>query len=95
MTERNHEGAFAVQTVFCFLAVDAGYRCVHFVEISLYCDLRFLLYVLVSCSPPGSPTVEFSTREYWSRLLFPSPGIFPAQGWNPRISCIAGRFFTV
>ena len=42
MTERNHEGAFAVQTVFCFHAVDAGYRCVHFVEISLNCNLRFL-----------------------------------------------------
>ena len=55
MTDRNHKGAFAVQTVFCFLAVDVGYRCVHIVESSLNCKLRFLLCVLMSCSPQGSP----------------------------------------
>ena len=25
----------------------------------------------------------FSRHEYWSGLPFPSPGIFPTQGWNP------------
>ena len=29
------------------------------------------------------PATEFSRQEYWSRLPFPSPGIFPTQGMNP------------
>ena len=29
------------------------------------------------------PSMEFSRQEYWSRLPFPSPGIFPAQGLSP------------
>ena len=28
-------------------------------------------------------SMEFSRQEYWSGLLFPSPGIFPTQGSNP------------
>ena len=33
-------------------------------------------------SPPGSSIHEFSRKEYWSALPFPSPGIFPTQGSN-------------
>ena len=29
------------------------------------------------------PSMEFPRQEYWSRLPFPSPGIFPTQGSNP------------
>ena len=29
------------------------------------------------------PSMGFSRQEYWSGLLFPSPGIFPIQGLNP------------
>ena len=29
--------------------------------------------------------MEFSRQEYWSGLLFPSPGIFPTQGPNLRL----------
>lgn len=48
-------GGFCGSNSICLLAVDAGYKCVHFVEILLNCNLGFLLYVLVRCSPPGSP----------------------------------------
>ena len=27
-------------------------------------------------------SMEFSRQEYWSGLLFPTPGIFPTQGSN-------------
>ena len=29
----------------------------------------------MNCSPPGSPSVEFSRKEYWRGLSFPSPGV--------------------
>ena len=32
------------------------------------------------CSPPGSSLVEFSRQEYWSGLLFPTPGNLPNPG---------------
>ena len=39
--------------------------------------------------------MDFSRQEYWSRLPFPSQGIFPTEGSNPHLLlCIAGRFFT-
>jgi len=45
-----------------------------------------------ACQIPRS--MEFSRQEYWSRLPFPVPGIFPTQGLN-LVSCIVGRLFTV
>ena len=38
-------------------------------------------------------SMEFSRQEYWSGLPFPSPGDLPSP-WI-KVSCIAGRFFTV
>jgi len=42
--------------------------------------------------------MEFSKKEYWSRLPFPNPGIFPTQESNQHASlalpALAGRFFT-
>ena len=35
-------------------------------------------------SPPGS-SVGFPRQEQWSGLPFPSPGVFPIQGLNPRL----------
>ena len=32
--------------------------------------------------------MEFSKQEYWSRVLFPSPGNLPAQGLNPHLFCL-------
>ena len=39
------------------------------------------------------PSMGFSRQEYWSRLLFPSPGDLPKQGikFASHISCI-GRW---
>ena len=31
----------------------------------------------MDCSLPGSPAMEFSRKEYWSGLPFPSPGDLP------------------
>ena len=40
-------------------------------------------------------SMEFSRQEYWSGLLFPSPGDLPDPGIKPRVSLIAGRRFTI
>ena len=52
----------------------------------------FVLCVMVpqSCLTPRTvahqapPSMEFSRREYWSGLLFPSPGHLPDPGTEPR-----------
>ena len=36
----------------------------------------------------------FPRQEYWSGLLFPSPGDLPYRGIKPVSSALAGRFFT-
>ena len=36
----------------------------------------------MDCSLPAPPSTEFSRQEYWSELLFPTPGIFLTQGTN-------------
>ena len=49
-------------------------------------------------SPPGSSVHRISQQEYWSELLFPSPGDLPTQGSNSNPheleSTLAGGFFT-
>ena len=47
----------------------------------LYQDLALLLPSGALYQIPLS--MGFSRQEYWSRLLFPPPGIFPTQGSNP------------
>ena len=37
----------------------------------------------MDCSLPGSSIHGILRQEYWSRLLFPSPWVFPTQGLNP------------
>ena len=42
-------------------------------------------------------SMGFPRREYWSRLLFPSPGLFPTEELNPHLLCLLdwpGGFFT-
>ena len=44
---------------------------------------------LTLCHPmdyslPGSSVLEFSRQEYWSGLLFPSPGYLPNPGIEPQ-----------
>ena len=39
----------------------------------------------MDCSPPVSPlSMEFSRPEYWSGWPFPSPGVLPDSGIEPR-----------
>ena len=46
----------------------------------------------VACQAPLS--VGFLRQEYWSGLLFPSPGHLPDPGIKPASPALAGRFFT-
>ena len=39
-------------------------------------------------------SMEFSTKEYWSGLPFPSPGDFSNPGIKPGSPALAGGFFT-
>ena len=51
----------------------------------------------MDCSPPGSSSMGFPRREYWSGLPFPSPGDLLHPGIKPAsLACLAlaGRFFT-
>ena len=50
----------------------------------------------MDCSLPGS-SLRFPRQEYWSGLLFPSPGDLPNSGiepMSPVSPALAGRFFT-
>ena len=38
--------------------------------------------------------MEFFRQEYWSGLLFPSPGDLPKAGIEPVSPALAGGFFT-
>ena len=46
------------------------------------------------CSPPVSLSMEFSRKEYWSGLPFPSPGESSQPRGRTQVSCIADRYFT-
>ena len=49
----------------------------------------------MDCSPPGSPVLGFSRQEYWSGLLFPSPGDLPDPGIEPRSPALQADAFTI
>ena len=56
--------------------------------LKTYCECT------VACQTPLS--MEFSKQEYWSVLLFPTPGYLPNPGIKPTslVSlALAGRFF--
>ena len=40
------------------------------------------------------PSMGFSRQEYWSGLPFPSPEHLLDSGIEPKVSCLAGGFFT-
>ena len=52
----------------------------------------FMTPCTVACQGPLS--MDFSRQEYWSGLLFPSPGYLPSAGIEPKSPALAGRFFT-
>ena len=41
-----------------------------------------------------SLSMEFSRQEYWSELLFSTPGDLPDPGIEPMSPALAGKFFT-
>ena len=48
----------------------------------------------MDCNLPGPLFMEFSRQEYWSGLLFPTPGDLPGQGIEPESPALADGFFT-
>ena len=51
--------------------------------VKLFCHVRlFVISWTVAYQAP--PSMEFSRQEYWSGLLFPSPGDLPDPGIKPR-----------
>ena len=42
----------------------------------------------------ASLSKEFSKQEYWSGLLFPTPGDLPDPGIEPESPALVGGFFT-
>ena len=47
----------------------------------------------MDCNSPGPLFMEFSRQEYWSGLLFPTPGDLPDQGIEPGSPALADGFF--
>ena len=48
----------------------------------------------MDCNSPWPLFMEFSRQEYWSGLLFPTPGDLPDQGIKPESPALADGFFT-
>ena len=70
--------------------VDAGV-CICVCTPSFSCVWLFATPWTVARQAPLS--MEFSRKEYWSGLPFPSPGDLPSPGTEPNLSCLL-RFFT-
>ena len=47
----------------------------------------------LNCSMPGSPVHRISRQEYWSGLIFPSPGDLLRSGIKPAYLALTGGFF--
>ena len=62
-------------------------------DSSIYGVQLFATSWTIACQAPLS--IEFSRKEYWSGLAFPSPGESSRSRNQTQVSCIAGRFFTV
>ena len=58
-------------------------------EVAQSCPTFATLWTVAYHAPLS---IGFSRQEYWSGLPFPSPRIFPTQGWT-WVSCIVGRRF--
>ena len=57
---------------------------------------KFLLFVIPGTVAHQAPlSMEFSRKEYWSGLPFPSPGDLLNPGIEPESPALAGRFFMV
>ena len=63
--------------------IEFSYHILPCVCVCMCAQLCPTLFNSMDCSPPGSSLHGFSRQEYWSRLPFPSSGVFLTQGWNP------------
>ena len=50
---------------------------------------------LMDCSPPGASVHGIFQEEYWSGLLFPSPGDLPNPGIESRSPRFTDRLFMI
>ena len=70
-------------------------HCIHLTYISLCVHAKSLQLRPTLCDPMDCSLPGFSVHRqaYWSVLPWPPPGIFPTQGWNPRLLhlCIGRR----
>ena len=57
--------------------------CYNHLERVCVCSVTSALCNPMDCSPLGSSVYGISQQEYWSRLLFPSPGDLPNLGIEP------------
>ena len=64
--------------------------CMH-AQLLPLCLTLVILWTLAHQAPLSK---GFSRQEYWSELPFPSPGDPPKRGIQPRVSYVAGGFFT-
>ena len=60
--------------------------------VCVYTQLCLTVWDTMDCQITLS--MEFSRREYWSRLQFPSPGDLPNPGIEPMSLILADGFFT-
>ena len=77
---------FSIVTYYCCLVTK-----LLFVQ-SLKSSDTFVTLWTVTCQAPQS--MGFPRQEYWSSLLFASPGDLPNPGIEPESPALAGRFFT-
>ena len=53
------------------------------------------VWFFVTAAHQAPLSTGFPRQEYWSRLLFPSPGDLPDAEAEPMSPALAGRFFTI
>ena len=71
---------------FCFCFANKDYLCLFLDSTYMCCVCSVTTPWIIARQAPLS--MEFSRQEYWSGLLFPSPGDFPDQGSNLRLLCL-------
>ena len=75
--------------------VRASFSCLHAYTLSC-CSCVCLFGSPWTVAHQESLSTGFSRQEYWSGLLFPSPGTLQTHGLNPHLMSptLAGEFFT-
>ena len=66
----------------------------HKVKVKLLSCVR-LLVTPWTIAHQASPSMKFSRQQYWSGLLFPSPGDLPVPGIKPGSPALRADAFTI